>query len=161
MADAVDELGQILRERGLTVAVAESLTGGGVSEVLTRPPGASDYFVGSVVAYATRLKAELLAVDEALLAEEGPVHPDVAAQLADGVRQLCQADIGLSTTGIAGPSEQNGTPVGTVFVAVSLAEQGIVVAQPEVSGDRDSIRQQSIEAVIELALAVLRQNPPA
>src|SRR5688572_16713046 len=107
-----------LQARGETLAVAESLTGGLLAATLVDVPGASRVFRGGFVAYATELKATLAGVSPELLAEHGPVHPDVAVQLAAGARSRCAADWGLGTTGVAGPDPQDGVPVGTVFVAV-------------------------------------------
>ncbi|MFJ4440327.1 CinA family protein [Streptomyces sp. NPDC088923] len=109
----------LAREAGWTVAVAESLTGGLVAAELTAAPGASAAFRGSVTAYETELKHRLLGVDTALLAREGAVHPEVAAQMASGVRDALGADWGAATTGVAGPEPQDGRPVGTVYVAVA------------------------------------------
>lgn len=108
-----------LQERGETLAVAESLTGGLVAAELTSVPGASQAFRGSVTAYATSLKRDVLGVDGALLAERGAVDPAVARSMAAGVRRVLGADWGISTTGVAGPEPQDGKPVGTVFIAVS------------------------------------------
>ncbi|WP_432088230.1 CinA family protein [Streptomyces sp. bgisy095] len=109
----------LLAERGQTLAVAESLTGGLVAAELTGVPGASASFRGSVTAYATALKHELLGVDAVLLAERGAVDPEVASQMAAGVRARLGADWGIATTGVAGPEPQDGQPVGTVYVAVA------------------------------------------
>lgn len=107
----------------LTIAVAESLTGGRLAAALTSVPGASAVFRGSVTAYATDLKAAILGVDGVLLDQVGAVHGEVARQMAGGVRQVCRADIGVATTGVAGPEPQDGQPVGTVFVAVAGREE--------------------------------------
>jgi nicotinamide-nucleotide amidase len=116
-------LGDQLRERGLTVATAESCTGGFVAHRLTNVSGSSDYFVGSVVSYANRVKVEQLGVDPDVLAEHGAVSEPVARQMAQGVRTLLGANIGVSTTGIAGPT--GGTPdkpVGTIWVGYADAQ---------------------------------------
>ncbi|MGA4839225.1 CinA family protein [Streptomyces sp. G45] len=115
---------RLLRERGQTLAVAESLTGGLVAADLTAAPGSSHAFRGSVTAYATELKQRVLGVDGALLAARGAVDADVALQMAAGVRTLLGADWGVATTGVAGPEPQDGQPVGTVFVAVVGPGQG-------------------------------------
>lgn len=109
----------LLTERGETLAVAESLTGGLIAAELTAVPGASRAFLGSVTAYATRLKRDVLGVDGALLEERGAVDPEVARQMAQGVRTALGADWGVATTGVAGPEPQDGQPVGTVYVAVA------------------------------------------
>ncbi|MGO4300592.1 CinA family protein [Leifsonia sp. RAF41] len=145
-----------LIERRLTIAVAESLTGGLLTAELTSVPGASAVVLGGAVVYATELKHALLGVDADLLAADGPVHPEVARQLADGVRKRLAvdgrpADIGVSTTGVAGPDPQGGRPVGTVYVGVSSAN-GTRAVELGLSGDRDDIRRRTVaEAVRALA----------
>jgi nicotinamide-nucleotide amidase len=143
-----------LRAAGLTVAVAESLTGGLVAAAITDVPGASATFRGSVTAYATEIKHQLLGVDAELLAREGAVHPDVAAGMADGVRGLLGADIGVGTTGVAGPDPQDGQPVGTVYVAVSDARR-TVVTRPHCVGDRSAIRAAATRAALASLSAML------
>ncbi|MFC8588880.1 CinA family protein [Streptomyces sp. NPDC057217] len=124
----------LLAERGQTLAVAESLTGGLVAAELTGVPGASASFRGSVTAYATALKRELLGVDGALLAERGAVDPEVASQMAAGVRDRLGADWGIATTGVAGPDPQDGQPVGTVYVAVAGPAGTVAGSAGEVAG---------------------------
>ncbi|MCZ7457620.1 CinA family protein [Streptomyces sp. WMMC940] len=140
----------LLGERGETLAVAESLTGGLVAAELTSVPGASKSFLGSVTAYATGLKRDLLGVDGALLAEHGAVHPEVAAQMAAGVRSRMEAGWGIATTGVAGPDPQDGQPVGTVFVAVAGPHGARKVARLRLNGDRSEIRRESVRSVLEL-----------
>lgn len=144
---------QALGRRGWTVAVAESLTGGLVTAALVDVPGASRTVRGGVVAYATDLKASLLDVDSTLLDERGAVDPDVATAMAEGVRRLLGADVGLATTGVAGPDPQDGHAPGTVHLAVvgpGLAH----TARIDVSGaSRAEVRARATAAVIDLALA--------
>lgn len=146
-----------LIERGLTIAVAESLTGGLLTAELTSVPGASAVVLGGAVVYATELKHTLVGVDAELLAAEGPVHPEVARQLADGVRERLAvggraADLGVATTGVAGPDPQGGRPVGTVYVGVSSSAATRAVAL-QLAGDRDAIRRATVaEAVRALAV---------
>jgi nicotinamide-nucleotide amidase len=118
---------RLLADRGATVAVAESLTGGLLGAELTGMPGSSATFKGGVVAYATALKHSLLGVSEALLAEHGAVHPDVAVSMATGVRERLGAAYGLATTGVAGPEPQDGRPVGTVHLAVTGSGDRVTV----------------------------------
>jgi nicotinamide-nucleotide amidase len=108
-----------LAERGITLAAAESLTGGLFTAALTEIPGSSAVVRGGIVCYATDLKRDLVGVDADLLAERGPVDREVALQLATGVRDRCRAGIGVGLTGVAGPGPQDGVPAGTVFVAAS------------------------------------------
>ena len=139
------------RERGWTIAVAESLTGGAVCSALVDVPGASSVLRGGVVAYATELKAALLGVDPDLLTDRGAVDPDVASAMARGVRERLGADLGLATTGVAGPDEQDGHPPGTVHVAVA-SPSGVRVRSLMLGGDRAQVRDGAVRAVLRLAL---------
>lgn len=138
-----------LSETGETVAVAESLTGGLVCSTLVTPPGASRVIVGGVVAYQTDVKASVLGVSEALLAERGAVDPDVALEMARNVRQKFGATIGLSTTGVAGPDPQDGVSVGTVFVAL-VSDRDEIVQKCAFDGTRDNIRNLALGACLRL-----------
>jgi nicotinamide-nucleotide amidase len=156
------EVVRLLTVKGETLAVAESLTGGLVAADITAVPGASKAFRGSVTAYATELKHRLLGVDATLLAEHGAVDPQVAAQMAAGVRKALDADWGIATTGVAGPDPQDGKPVGTVFVAVdgpfegtSGATSGGKVTALRLNGDRAEIRMESVRSVLVLLLKEL------
>jgi nicotinamide-nucleotide amidase len=147
--ERVEALVAAMARRGLTVAVAESLTGGLVVAELTRVPGASAVVRGGVIAYATELKHELLGVDAQLLADLGPVHADVAGQMAAGVAAKLGATIGLSTTGVAGPDAQDGQAVGTVFVGLAVAGH-ITTHHLQLSGSRAVIRRATVDACLEL-----------
>jgi nicotinamide-nucleotide amidase len=138
-----------LERRGETLAVAESLTGGLVAAALTAVPGASRVFRGSVTAYATELKRDVLGVDGGLLADRGAVDPLVAESMAQGVRSRLGADWGLATTGVAGPDPQDGKPVGTVYVAAA-GPFGVSVAALGLAGDRAAIRGATVTAALEL-----------
>jgi len=151
---------ELLWERQATVAVAESLTAGLVAAELASVPGASRALRGSVTAYATELKRELLDVDAVLLAEHGAVDPRVARQMAEGVRRRLHADWGLATTGVAGPDPQDGRPPGTVFVAVAGPER-TEVRPLRLAGGRESVRRGSVEAVLELLTEELRRSTVA
>jgi nicotinamide-nucleotide amidase len=128
-----------LSARGETVAVAESLTAGLVCATLARVPGASAVLRGGLVVYATELKTALAGVDPGLLAEHGAVHPEVAAQLAEGARDRCGATWGLGLTGVAGPSAQDGVEPGTVYVGLAGPRtprlSGARVAEPPARGE--------------------------
>ncbi|MFD9795291.1 CinA family protein [Streptomyces sp. NPDC059070] len=152
---------QLLTERSQTLAVAESLTGGLVAAELTSVPGASRALRGSVTAYATDLKRSVLGVDATLLAERGAVDPEVARQMARGVRTALGADWAIATTGVAGPDPQDGQPVGTVFVAVEgPAGNGKSVAL-RLNGDRAEIRRESVRSVLELLSGELGEDARA
>ncbi|WAB81527.1 CinA family protein [Microcella daejeonensis] len=153
--DAAAGLIARLTEAHRTLAVAESLTGGALLAALVAVPGASAVLRGGVVAYDTALKHSLLGVDADLLAEHGPVHPEVALAMARGVRATAAvdgapADLGLSTTGVAGPDPQGSAPVGLVFIAVADA-RGEVVRELRLLGDRAAIRVQTVAAALALA----------
>lgn len=145
---------QALVGRGWTIAVAESLTGGQVVSTLVDVPGASASVRGGVVAYATDVKRDVLGVDAALLAAEGAVDPDVARQMAESVRRVLNADVGVATTGVAGPDPQDGKPVGTVFVAVATPD-GVQVWRHAFAGDRAAIRRQATDAALDACLTQL------
>lgn len=152
-----------LSGRGLSVAVAESLTGGLVVAELVGVPGASAVVRGGVVAYHTELKHTLLGVDPGLLEERGPVDGDVAAAMATGVRDRLAvdgrpADVGLSTTGVAGPDPQGGHEPGTVFVGVALGDD-VRVVPLQLHGDRAAIRAASVSECLSTLLALLREEP--
>lgn len=138
--------------QGLRIAIAESLTGGLVMAELVSVPGAATALSGGVVAYDTRLKTSLLGVDAELLEEAGAVDPRVAEQMAAGVRRHCAvggrpADIGLATTGAAGPDPLDGQPPGTVFLGLSTGagEQSRAL---RLEGDRQSIRLDAAHALL-------------
>jgi nicotinamide-nucleotide amidase len=144
-------LQEVLIAKGATVATAESLTGGLLGGCFTAEPGSSRVYVGGVVAYATRLKVAMLGVSQTIIDGPGVVSSECAVAMAAGVRTLTGATFGLSTTGVAGPNEQEGKQAGTVFIAVAGPAGARTVAL-EFSGDRMSIRRQAVEA----ALLVLR-----
>jgi nicotinamide-nucleotide amidase len=139
----------LLREQGGSVAVAESLTGGLLGATLTDVPGASATFRGGIVAYATDLKSGALDVPSQLLADRGAVSRDVAAAMAAGVRRRLGATHGLATTGVAGPDEQEGQPVGTLHVGLSTPSGG-VVRSLRVPGDRARVRQLAVVHALDL-----------
>ena len=133
-ADLAAALHRELRRRGETVACAESITGGGLADLLSGTPGASASFVGGVVTYATRVKRDLLGVTAVQV-----VSADCASQMARGVRTLLDADWAVSTTGVAGPETQDDQPIGTVFVGVA-SRSGDEVHRLALGGDRGQIR---------------------
>lgn len=161
MSSAAIEVLGLAREAQLTIAVAESLTGGLLIGELIGPGGASAVVRGGIVAYDTALKHSLLGVDAQLLASHGPVDPEVAALMALGVREATvtasgRADIGVSTTGVAGPDPdpQTGAAVGTVFIGIS-SRLGERTRELRLEGNRDQIRGASVTAAIAEVLAEL------
>ena len=143
-----------LVESGRTVAVAESLTGGLISAVLTEAPGTTVTFRGGLVVYATDLKHRLAGVREDDLDESGPVDPSVAEQFASGARDRLRADYGIGVTGVAGPTEQDGHPVGEVFVAVASAD-ATTVTRHQLEGNRAELRLAAATAALADFVGVL------
>ena len=157
--DPAGELVHRLATAGLTVATAESLTGGLLGATLTDVPGASRVFLGGVVAYATAVKQELLGVPEDLLAAHGAVSAECAGAMASGVRDLLGASYGVSTTGVAGPDPQEGHPAGTVWIAVAGAGTP-ATRLLHLTGDRARVRRHTCSAAISLIDDVLRREVP-
>ncbi|MDR2113690.1 MAG: nicotinamide-nucleotide amidohydrolase family protein [Bifidobacteriaceae bacterium] len=153
-----NSLVKLLREHNLTVATAESLTGGLVSAVIVDVPRASEVLRGAVVAYANEVKRDVLGVDAELLEERGAVNATTAAQMALGVRKLLGADVGISTTGVAGPDPADGVEPGTAIVACSWAKEEPAVRVLRLQGSRAEIRTQVVTRALELAEATIRQT---
>lgn len=134
-----------MAEMGLSLAVAESVTGGLVSGRLTSIPGASHVLYGSIVSYASAVKHDLLGVPSGPVVSEGS-----AIAMADGVRRLLGADVGLSLTGVAGPSEQDGQPVGTLWVGLAREGFETTAAHFRLPGQRDPMRQMAVISALDL-----------
>jgi nicotinamide-nucleotide amidase len=146
-----DAVAQALAAGGLTLGLAESLTGGLAASRLVNVPGASRWFRGSVVSYASEVKFAVLGVPE------GPVVTEEAARaMADGARSVLAADVGLSMTGVAGPDAQDGQPPGTVFVGLSRPGHETASFSFTVPGDRDRVRQYATIAALDLLRRTLR-----
>ena len=140
----------LLREQGLTLGLAESVTGGLVSGRLTAIPGASDVLRGSVVSYASEVKFDLLDVPR------GPVVSEAAAiAMAEGARRVLGADVALSLTGVAGPAEQDGQPVGTLCIAVAMNGRSTVSTTLRMPGQRDQMRQMSVISSLDFLRKIL------
>jgi len=152
-------LGRLLRRKGLTVAIAESCTGGKVGDLITDVPGSSDYFLGGVISYSNDAKISVLGVDRSVLRAKGAVSEEVALQMASGARKRLKTDIGLSTTGIAGPT--GGTaqkPVGLVYIAVS-SSAGQKVSRNLFKGSRSAIKAKSAQKALELLEEFVASTP--
>ena len=152
-----DELVRLLKENELKAATAESLTGGLISKKITEIPGASMVFECGICSYSNRIKSQILGVSVQTLAQETEYSEKCAEEMAQGVRKLSGADIGISTTGIAGPG--GGTdekPVGTVYVGVSTAHDTVSCRlQLDSSLSREEIREASAESALSLACQML------
>ena len=147
-------VGRLLVERGLTVAVAESLTGGGLASRIVHVPDSSRYFRGAVVAYSSEAKAGLLGVSKETLDGPGMVSEECALEMARGVRGAFGADVGVATTGVAGPEPLEGHPPGEIWVAV--AGDGREEARRFVApGDRDQVRRWAEQSALDLARRLL------
>lgn len=143
-----------LNSRGMTLATAESCTGGGIGHVLTAIPGSSAVYLGGVISYANSVKEQVLGVPQEVLATVGAVSEETARAMAEGICRLLGADLGIAVTGIAGPAA-DGTdkPVGLVYIAVSTADS-TRVTENHFSGDREAVRNQTIQAALDLATQV-------
>ncbi len=146
-----------LNDRGATLAVAESCTGGLIGHLITNLPGSSRCFLGGVLAYANAAKTTLLGVPEALIRDPGAVSAEVALAMAEGVRERLNADLGLAVTGIAGPGGgSEAKPVGLVYLAL-VDRKGRALSRSFIwTGDRESIKAQSAQAAFALVEEHLR-----
>jgi len=149
-------LARRFQEKGMTLAVAESCTGGLLAERITAVPGSSTFFAGGFVAYTEAAKIKWLGIAEATLAEYGAVSAEVAQEMARAVREKAQASIGVSTTGVAGPGGgTEETPVGTVFVGIA-DEKGVEVSKIQVGGERDLVRMWAAQKALDLVWQKMR-----
>lgn len=153
----VGAIGDLLRKRGVTVAVAESLTGGMLGAELSGAGGSSDFYKGGVVAYWTEAKASVLGVDDSILAGPGAVSEEAALAMAEQVARRFDADLGLATTGVAGPAEQEGKPVGTIYVAATFGGHS-EVRHVRGYGDRHNIRQVAVTAALDLGRRLIQRS---
>ena len=146
------EVLEALRQRGKTLAAAESLTGGGIGSALTAIPGASEVYKGGVISYVNEVKRNVLGVPQEILDRYGAVSPWTAGYMASGVRELLKADYAISVTGLAGPGgDEFGHPVGTVYIGFESNPKSLV-KQFRFEGTREEIRHQTIEKAMELIL---------
>lgn len=155
-ATAAAALLNALAERRLTVATAESLTGGLVAAAITDIPGASRFFRGGVVAYATDVKASVLGVSGQVLQEHGPVAAQTAAAMAAAAARVMAADVGLATTGVAGPDPVGQQPPGLAYVAAAGADGSVLVDELRLPGGRQQIREACVAAALMLGVELLR-----
>jgi nicotinamide-nucleotide amidase len=146
------QVGELLTHKNLTIATAESCTGGLLSHVLTGVSGSSQYFIGGVVAYSNRIKESLLGVKPETLNVFGAVSEKTAREMAEGVRQRLKTEIGLSTTGVAGPT--GGTPekpVGLVWIGISTHDRTSVY-ECHFDADREGVKKLTVERLLSLLI---------
>lgn len=148
-----DLVGELLKQKGLTIALAESLTGGLIAARLTEVPGSSQYIKGGIVAYSNELKEKLLGVPPDILEKHGAVSRETASAMAYGIRNRASSDIGLAVTGIAGPGgDTPDKPLGLVYIALSAAS-GILCDRYIFPGNRTGVRQ----GTVNVALSTVRR----
>ena len=156
----IEELADILTRDRKSLGIAESCTGGGLCKAITDMPGCSSFFEGGIVAYSNASKTEVVGVTIDCLKNHGTVSRRTALAMANGASEAFSSDIGLGITGIAGPSGGwDVKPVGLVFIGVSDADAGDeLVEEFRFDGDRDSIREQAVEAAIDLCIRFLSEK---
>ena len=152
------QVGNSLREKNKTVALAESCTGGLVGHLLTQVPGSSDYLVGGIIAYSDKVKEEILGVRDETLKQHGAVSVETAIEMAQGARKMFQTDYAVSVTGIAGPaSDLSNKPVGLTWLAV-CNDNDVWTESHNWEGNRSEIKQQSAEAALDLLLKAIGET---
>lgn len=153
-----ERIGEILQSKSLTIGFAESCTGGLLASRITDISGSSRYFMAGLVTYSNEAKTKFLAVPEEIITQNGAVSAIVAELMATGVRNRADVDIGLSITGIAGPTGGSlEKPVGTVFMGLA-AQDGVRVEKCLFTGDRREIRKQAAETALKLILDYLEER---
>lgn len=154
--DILDKVSNLLKQKNYTVATAESCTGGLIAHTLTNISGSSDYFDRGIISYSNNAKIELLGVSEDILKEYGAVSEQVAKVMAEGVRTKSNVDIGIATTGIAGPTGgTNEKPVGLVYIGISTADN-TVVKKFNFLGDRLQNKEETCNAALNMLLDILK-----
>jgi len=152
------DVGKVLEQRSLTLAVAESCTGGRLGDAITDVPGSSAYFLGGVISYGNEAKFSLLGVDRSTLESMGAVSEEVALMMADGVRKRLGASIGVGITGIAGPTGATpAKPVGLVYIAVSSSERSLS-ARSVFAGSRSEVKAQAVLKALEMLSELLSRG---
>jgi len=149
-----ERLGKLLKEKQLTIAAAESLTGGLFSKRITDIPGSSDYFLGSVVAYSYFAKEKVLGVPKNILEKKGAVSKETAFYMAKNVSSLFHADIGAGFTGVAGPSLQENKPVGLVYISIFYRGNTSIV-EKHFTGSRREIRDKAVNEAMNLIIKIV------
>jgi nicotinamide-nucleotide amidase len=154
-----EEVGQLLADKGLTIAVAEACTAGLIGSMLCSVPGSSRYFYGGVIAYTGGSKTRVLGVSEELLQREGSVSPAAALEMARKVRELFDADIGVSTTGVAGPTRgHSDLPIGLFQIGTAAREGYEATRELRCNGDRNANREETASSALDLVRTYLLGN---
>ncbi len=149
------KLAKILFEKNLTIACAESCTGGFLSHLLTNIPGSSRYFKGSIICYSNQIKNEFLKVPKKILKEKGAVSLEVAKITAQNIKKLFKTHIGISTTGVAGPSALENKPVGTIFIGIAFKNRTKVI-HLKLKGDRIKIKEKASKKALEFLYNLIK-----
>lgn len=157
MTSLAESVHDLLKRRGETVATAESLTGGQLAALLTAAPGASETFLGGVVSYATEAKIEVLGVDPGLVERHGVVSAECARAMARGARVLMRSTYAVSTTGVAGPDDQEGKPPGTVYVGVA-GPRGDSALALDLVGGRSAIQDRTCSEALSALAGIIREE---
>lgn len=153
-----EQAGALLKAKKLTIACAESCTGGLLTSRLTDVAGSSEYVMGSVVSYSNDVKMKVLGVKESTLATVGAVSEDTARQMAEGVRCVIGTEVGIGVTGIAGPGGGSAEkPVGLVYIAVSVLDNETVVTKNIFIGSRAEVKKQTTEKAMDMLLECLQK----
>ena len=159
MPEIQEEVGQLLTDKGLTIAVAEACTAGLVGSMLCSVPGSSRYFYGGVIAYTGGSKARVLGVPQELLQQEGTVSPAAALEMARRARQLLDTEVGVSTTGVAGPTASPpDLPIGLFYIGVAARDGYEVTRELRWNGDRNANREHTAWAALDLVKEYLLQK---
>ena len=154
------ELVLLLKEKGLTVATAESCTGGGIGHAITAVSGSSAVYAGGVISYTNEVKEKILGVPAQTLETFGAVSSQTARAMAEGVKSLLHTDFGISVTGLAGPDgDGSGKPVGLVYIGVACQE-GTVVHEFLFHGNRDAVRSQAVDAGLQQLYNAIKNAEP-
>jgi PncC family amidohydrolase len=149
-----EKVGKILFEKGLTLSVAESCTGGIIGGAVTAVPGSSRYFTGGIIAYTDRIKRDILRVPQAILARHGAVSGPTVTAMARGAQRLFNTDCAIAVSGVAGPGgATRGKPRGLVYVAVAVKNGGIRALRFRFKGSRKEVRNRALECSLKLLLS--------
>ena len=136
-----------LRKSGKTLAVAESLTGGGLGAALTEVPGSSEVFLGGITTYSDSSKIKLLEIPKRLISKHTAVSEEVAKAMAESVRKIFKSDYAISTTGVAGPGKAYGKSSGSVWLAIATKKE-VIAIELSIAGDRATVRKATIESAL-------------